>query len=191
MASVPEATAQSQPLVYSRGAVALHWLTAALIVAQIYVGWVFHEMPRGPERGEWFTVHKTLGVTILLLALIRLGWRIAHPPPPFPDDLPRWERFAATANHLVFYALIIAIPLTGLAAVGSRGDATTELLGGIPFPTLSFLGAEASKAVGGLHEPLILATLALLALHVAAALKHQFVDRNKAAGRMPPFRAGR
>lgn len=190
MASVPEATPQARPLRYGSVAVALHWLTALLIVRQIWIGWTFHDMPRtDPLRAEIFTVHKTLGVVILLLALLRLGWRIAHPPPPYPEDMPGWERWVGTINHSAFYALIIGLPLTGLAAVGGRGDATTVLLGGLPFPTLAFLGADASKALGGLHEPLIFLTLVLLALHVAAALKHQFVDRTKASGRMWPFKA--
>lgn len=190
MASVPDATEQARPLRYTSVAVALHWLTAALILWQLYLGFVFHDLPRGPERGAWFDWHKTVGVTILLLALARLGWRIANPPPPFPDSLPRWERLAATVNHLAFYALIIAIPLTGLAAASSRGG-PIALLGGITVPAIPGIDAATGDAAGGVHEALIFLTLALLAIHVAAALKHQFFDRNKAAGRMPPFSAPR
>lgn len=186
MASVPEATEQPIPFRYDNVAVALHWITAAVIVVQIYVGFVFHDMERGSARTEWFTWHKTIGVTILVLALIRLGWRIAHPPPPYPEDMPRWERVLGTWNHRAFYVLIIAIPLTGLAAASGRG-ATTALLGGIPFPTIPGIGEDASEAAGGLHETLIFLTIALVVLHAGAALKHQFFDRQKGAGRMPPF----
>ena len=188
MTSVPDATVQPTPYRYDRVAVALHWITAAVIIVQLYVGFSFGEYPRGSAaRDAWFTWHRTLGALILLLALIRLGWRVAHPPPPYPEDMPKWERVVGTWNHRAFYFLIIAIPLTGLAAVSGRGPLTT-LIGGIPFPTLNFLGGGA-EALGGLHEPLIFLTIALVVLHVGAALKHQFVDKQKAAGRMPPFSA--
>src|SRR3546814_20830283 len=74
-------------------------------------------MEPGPERGEWFTWHKTIGATILILSLICLAWRLAHKPPPFPIELPRWERIAAVWNHRIFYFLLIVLPLTALLAV--------------------------------------------------------------------------
>ena len=191
MATVPDATPQERALLrYDNGAVALHWIAAALILTQIWVGWTFHEMERGPARGEWFTWHKTLGVVILLLGLARLGWRLGHKPPPYPESLPRWERLAATWNHRLFYALIIGLPLTGLAAVsGGAQEATTGLVGGIPFPLIPGLSEELGDGAGDVHEVLVKLTLALLAIHVLAALKHQFVDPSRVAGRMPPFRA--
>ena len=82
MATVPEATPQERLLRYNDGAVLLHWLTALIVVAQFIVGFTFAGMERGAARGDLFTVHKTIGATILVLALVRLGWRLAHPPPP-------------------------------------------------------------------------------------------------------------
>lgn len=190
MTTVPEATDQRRLLLrYDDGAIALHWLTAALVVAQIYVGFVFADMERGPARGEWFTWHKTLGAAILVLSLARLAWRLAHKPPPFPDSLPRWERVAATWNHRLFYFLLLALPLTGLATISAGKSGVTKLLGGIPLPLIPGLPEAAGDTLGGLHELLVFVTIALVILHVAAALKHQFVDRARAAGRMPPFRA--
>lgn len=193
MPTVPDATSQADELLrYNNVAIALHWLTALLVVAQVYVGFTFHGMERGPERALWFDWHKTLGATILLLALVRLGWRLANPPPPFPDDLPRWERVAAAWNHWLFYALLIVIPLTGLAAVsGGSTSATTDLVGGIPLPLIPGLSEAAGDALGETHELLVKLTLALLVIHIGAALKHQFVDKARVAGRMPPFRAPR
>lgn len=189
MTTVPEATDQRRSLLrYDDGAIALHWLTAALVVAQIYVGFVFADMERGPARGEWFTWHKTLGAAILVLSLARLAWRLAHKPPPFPDSLPRWERVAATWNHRLFYFLLLALPLTGLATISAGESGVTKLLGGIPLPLIPGLPEAAGDTLGGLHELLVFVTIALVVLHVAAALKHQFVDRARAAGRMPPFR---
>lgn len=165
----------------------IHWITALLLVTQVYVGFTFHDMPRGPERGEWFTWHKTIGATILLLALLRLGVRLINPPPPFPVDLPKWERFFAVWNHRIFYFLIIALPLTGLAAVSGRAeDGTVPLLWGLSLPAIP--GIPEENDFGGVHEVLVWVTLALLVIHVTAALKHQFFLPNRVAGRMPPFR---
>lgn len=190
MATVPQATDQRRALLrYNDGAIAIHWVTALLVVAQIYIGFVFAGMERGPERGEWFTWHKTLGAAILALSLIRLGWRLAHKPPPYPESLPHWERVAATWNHRLFYFLLIALPLTGLATISAGESGVTELLGGIPLPLIPGLPEAAGEQLGGLHELLVFITIALVVLHAAAALKHQFVDRARAAGRMPPFRA--
>lgn len=191
-ASVPEARPQARLLRYNNGAVILHWLTALLVVAQVVVGFAFANMERGPARNDLFTVHKTIGATILLVSLIRLGWRIANPPPPFPPQLPNWERLAAVWNHRAFYFLLIALPVTGLATVSAgaaaAGRATTALLGGIPLPLLPGIPKSAGESIGDLHVMLVLVTLALLVLHVSAALKHQ-IERNRAAGRMPPFKA--
>lgn len=189
MATVPEATPQREALLrYNNGAVVLHWVTALLVVVQIYVGITFHDMERGPERGLWFNWHKTLGAMILLLAILRLIWRLMHRPPPFPPELPRWERLAAVWNHRAFYFLLIAIPLTGLIAISDSGDAVTRLVGGIPLPLIPGISENAAEGAGGLHIFLVWTTVLLVILHFAAALKHQFVDRGRYAGRMPPFR---
>lgn len=190
MTSVPDATEQRRLLRYNNVAVAIHWTTVLLLAAQVYVGFAFAEMARGPERGEMFTWHKTLGATILLLSLFRLGWRLTNPPPPYPEEMPRWERILGTWNHRAFYFVLIALPLTGLATVSAgKGWGTTDLVGGIPLPLIPGIPDIAGETLGGVHEALVFGTLALIAIHVAAALKHQFVDRARDAGRMPPFRA--
>jgi cytochrome b561 len=190
MTTVPHATDQhAQLLRYTNGAIALHWLTVLLVLIQLYLGFTFHDMPRGPAKGEMFTWHKTVGATILIVSLIRLGWRLAHEPPPFPEVLPRWERIAAVWNHRAFYFLLIALPLTGLATVSAGNSGFTKLAGGIPLPVIPGLPEASGETFGGIHMVLIWVTIALVVLHVAAALKHQFVDRSRVAGRMPPFQA--
>lgn len=193
MATVPEAVAQPETILrYNDGAVLLHWLTALLVLVQIYVGYTFHEMERGPERSEWFTWHKTIGATILVLAIARLAWRLMHKPPPYPPELPRWERIAAVWNHRAFYLLLIVLPLTGLIAVsGGADEPTTRLVGGVPLPVVPGVSEDAGDSSGEIHELLVKVTIGLLVLHVAAALRHQFIDgpRARVAGRMPPFRS--
>lgn len=192
MTTVPDVTPQPDRLLrYNNVAIAIHWISVALIVTQIYVGFTFGELPRGPARGEWFAWHKTLGVTILLLSLFRLAWRLTHKPPPYPPQLPGWERHLAVWNHRIFYALLIVIPLTGLIAVSGRGGGTTELVGGIPFPLIPGITEAAAEPFGGIHELLVKLTIALVVIHAGAALKHQFWDKNRASGRMPPFRTTR
>jgi len=191
--TVPDAVPQPDILLrYNKVAAAIHWITGLLVLLQIYVGFTFHGMARGPARGDWFTWHKTIGATILILAFIRLAWRLTHKPPPFPTELPRWERLAAVWNHRAFYFVLFALPLTGLAAVsGGADEATTGLALGLRLPLIPGLSEAAGDLSGEVHEILVYATIFLLVLHVLAALKHQFLGgpQSRTAGRMPPFKS--
>lgn len=161
--------------------VAIHWIAAALIITQIWLGFSFEDYPRGSDmRSLLFSWHKTLGVAVLLLGVLRLALRLVNPPPPYPQDFPKWERAVAVWTHRLFYVLIIGLPLTGLAAVSKRGS-MTDLVGGLRFPTLPV------PALGEAHEVLAFAMIGLLVVHVLAALKNQFITGGVVAGRMPPF----
>jgi len=176
---------------YNRGAVAFHWIIAALVLVQIYIGWTFADLARGDARTEWFNWHKTVGFAILLLSIARLGWRIVNPPPPLPDVLPAWERTLARINHTLFYVILIGLPLTGWMYLStgkpSLTSATTPLIGGLSWPFIPGLPRGAHGGFEQAHIVLVWVTYALLILHVGAALKHQFVDRGRVANRMPPF----
>ena len=191
MTSVPAAVPQDPIRRYSNTAVALHWITVALVLTQVVLGFAFAEfMAKGPARSDVFAWHKTLGALILIVALIRLGYRLANPPPPFPTELPRWRRLAAVWNHRAFYFLLIALPLTGLIAVSGMSPAgTTQLAGGVMIPIVPGIGRETAEQSGDLHVVLVFTTIALFLLHVAAALSQQFIEHDRAAGRMPPFQA--
>ena len=166
----------------------IHWITALLVVTQVVIGFTFASMERGPERMDVFAWHKTVGATILVLALVRLAVRLMNPPPPYPSDFPKWERFLAVWNHRIFYFLLVALPLTGLAAVSGRAeDGLVPLKFGLALPAIPGIGKD--NPFGDVHETLVFTTLALLVLHVGAALKQQFFDRTAVADRMPPFRA--
>ncbi len=189
MTSVPDAVPQQRIRRYSNTAVTIHWVTVLLVLFQVWLGLSFVDLAQGPERGQLFTWHKTVGALILLATIGRLTYRLMNPPPPYPTDLPKWERFAGVWNHRLFYLLLIGLPIGGLIAVSGKAQGpTTELLGGIPLPLVPGISEQLGEAVGGIHAALAFVLIGLIALHAAAALKHQFFDHAPAAGRMPPFR---
>jgi cytochrome b561 len=177
---------------YRRIVTWIHWVIAILVVMQVIIGFTFHDMPRGPDRTFVFGWHKTWGALILVLSLVRLAVRLMNPPPPYPADQPAWKRFVAVWTHRLFYILMIALPLTGLIAVsdGAR-NGLVDLQLGLSIPAVPGISEDVGEASGELHELLVWVTLGLLALHVAAALFNQFVDRGPVAGRMWPFRQTR
>ena len=188
MASVPDTVPQNAVLRYSNTAVALHWITAALVLVQAYLGFRFGLSEPGPTRDEVFIWHKSVGALILLLVLARLTYRVKNPPPPFPPELSAFERFAAVWNHRLFYLLLIAMPIVGFIAVsGYATGPTTPLVGGIQVPVIPGISRETGDLAGGVHEISAFLLVALILVHVAAALKHQFVDRWRGSARMPPF----
>ena len=177
---------------YSNVAVTLHWLIVALLLTQVWLGFTFADMPRGPDRTAFFTWHKTIGATILLLTLIRLGYRLLNPPPPYPHEMPEWRRTAALWSHRLLYTLLIALPLTGLIAVSGRAtDWFTPLVGGVPLPVVPGINEATGELSGGVHEFLVWSIIALLALHVGAAIYEQFIARCGVAYRMPPLQPRR
>ena len=186
---VVQAREQPALLRYSNVAAAFHWVTAVLVLFQAYLGFTFGFSEDGPARDNIFIWHKSVGALILIVVLARLAYRLTNKPPPYPPELPAWERFAGTWNHRIFYLLLIAMPIVGFVSVsGFANGPTTPLLGGIQIPVIPGISKETGELAGELHAASAFLLVALIVLHVAAALKHQFVDRNRAAGRMPPFR---
>ena len=168
---------------YSGVAIALHWAIAAMILGNI-AGAIASEAVGGAAAGAIMSVHKSVGLTVLALSLFRLGWRVAHGFPRLPDSTPGWDAVAARATHVLFYLLMIGLPLLGWAMV-SGGPRALTWFGLFEMPKL-----PVSKAVAGLshdaHVALGLGTLVLVALHVAGALKHHLVDRDDVLLRMLP-----
>ena len=179
---------------YSTVAITLHWLIAAAIVLQVMLAWRMGGKPT-PETFAVFQLHKSVGITILLLSLIRLGWRLVNPPPPLPAALSRWEATLSKVVHASFYVVMIGMPLTGWLMVStSRIVLPTLLYGTIPWPHFPLVGGLAPGArhlwneIGkNGHEILAWGLFALLALHVAGALKHQLFGRDEPVlARMAP-----
>ncbi len=179
---------------YGAASVTLHWIIALLIVVQLCLGWYMNEVvpDHSPAQDRIQDIHVTVGLTILILVLVRIGVRLAHPAPPLPRTLAAWERALARFTHWLFYALLLILPLTGWALVSVRHE-------GIPFyglawpaiPGLDHLAKPEARAVGRVLKEahisiLIWIVLINLALHVAGALKHQF-DGSPVLWRMIPL----
>lgn len=178
---------------YTSVAIALHWLIGLCIICLLIMGLVMSEddiLPR-EQRFFLYQLHKSLGLSVLVLSIVRLGWRLAHQAPPLPSRMPAWEKLAAKATHVLFYLLMIGLPITGwlIVSVSPRGI-PTMWFGLFEWPHLP-VGApenkeELEEVFEECHEILANGTIALLALHVAAALKHHFVDRDDVLSRMLP-----
>ena len=170
---------------YSTVAIILHWTIAAAIGFQILIAWRFHDL-HTPLAFALTQLHKSIGITILLLSLIRLGWRLANPPPPEPSSLAGWEHQLARIVHIGFYVIMIGMPLTGWIMVSTSKTAIPTLLyGAIPWPHVPGLATAAAPAKAGWHtfgtkghEILAWGAYGLILLHVAGALKHQLFDRH-------------
>ena len=176
---------------YTRVAIALHWAIAALLVFEVALG-LNMEQARGSAKFAVFQLHKSVGITILLLVLLRIVWRVHRRPPPL--NAAGWERALALTVHGAFYALLLALPLSGWLIVSSSKIAIPTLLYGTiswpHLPGLTGMTAAAREAWNGagefVHVNLVNLLYLLVALHLAGALKHHFIDRDGELARMIP-----
>lgn len=189
----PEPATDAPTRRYTRVAIALHWLTAAAVLALIGIGLVMTQTDLAPmRRFQLYQWHKSIGITVLLLSLVRIAWRLFHPAPPPPGAMPRIERRAASAAHGLLYLLLIGMPLTGWAVVSaSPFNLPTLLYGTIPWPHLPVVStladkAGAEKALALVHASGAWLLIGLLALHVGAALRHHLILRDDTLRRMLP-----
>lgn len=172
---------------YSTVSIVLHWTIAALIIANAtFGGWM--EDASDSEKLGYYQLHKSVGITILALSLLRLGWRVGHPWPAFPNAMRRWERLLARSTHILFYVLMIGAPLLGWAAASAGGAPEVPLYGAIPAPNLPLpLNDDLADELGDLHKLMLKAIYVVLALHVVGALKHHFFDKDEVLHRMLPL----
>lgn len=188
---------------YTAVAIVLHWAIAVAIIGNLVLGWWMHraiDVPGEQARAiAVFQLHKSLGLTVLLLSLLRLAWRLLHRPPQLPAAMPAWEKFGAKATHWAFYVLMVAIPLSGWLYTSTQWRGSAPLT----VPTLWFRLFEVPHLFGldtaaretreevagialGAHFWLAWGAAVLLVLHVVAALKHHFINRDETLANMLP-----
>jgi cytochrome b561 len=171
---------------YSAAAQWLHWLVAALIVVQFSLAWSADDLPLGAKKLGLLAWHKSVGMTVLMLAVLRLLWRLTHEPPPLPADMSRLERTLARVSHAVLYALIFIMPITGWMMSSAKNYAVSwfKLF---TFPNLVGPNERAFELLRDTHDTLSDVLLVVASLHLAAALKHHFWDKDDVLRRMLPF----
>ncbi|MBI3898338.1 MAG: cytochrome b [Gammaproteobacteria bacterium] len=174
---------------YSWGAIAklLHWSMAALIFAQFALGWLAVSWRLSPTKLDLYVWHKSLGILLLVLVVLRLLWRWLNPTPAAPAFAPRWEHAAASANHFLLYALMLALPVTGWI-INSAANVPFRIFWQWPLPAIVAPDKALEHLAKQAHLTLFIAISIVLVLHIAAALRHHFVKHNDILLRMSPFR---
>ncbi len=168
---------------YTVTAVGLHWLIALLIAGGFGLGWFMTDLPLSPAKLKYYAWHKWIGVTVFLLAVLRVAWRLGHAAPALPAGMPHWQQSASGWSHALLYLLIVVLPLSGWLYSSASGYPVVYL-GWVQLPDLVGKDKELAGLLHEAHELLAWAMLSLVAVHVAAALKHQFLDRDGLMGRM-------
>ena len=171
-------------LQYGTTAKVFHWLIVALLLVQYPIGWFMPDIHRDMKPGAPMTMHISFGMVILMLIVLRFAWRLMHPVAP-ESSLPRWQRLSSEAVHWLLYALVLATTLTGWLFASFRGWSVSWFFV-LPLPMLAQDNAAAGKAIDGLHQAMEWSLLAVIGIHVAAALAHAFVYRDRIMQRMLP-----
>jgi cytochrome b561 len=171
-------------LQYGTTAKLLHWLIVALLLVQYLIGWLMPDIHRGTKPGAAMTFHVSVGIVILLLIVLRLAWRLAHPVVP-DSSLAPWQRLGSQAAHWLLYALVLATTFTGWLFASYRGWSMSFFYL-VPMPMLASDNAAAGKVIDGWHQAMEWTLLAAIGLHVAAALAHLVIYRDRIMQRMLP-----
>lgn len=165
----------------------LHWLIVLAVISQLTLGFTFTSLPENdPLRGTLFGAHAALGLIILVIMLVRLVWRLAHPVPRLPDTLRRWEKRLARVNHGLLYLLLIGMPLGGYLLVNAHGHPVSFF--GIELPVLMPANESLEEIIELLHVTGAFFIIGLVILHVAAALRHEWILKDNTLRRMTPLR---
>ncbi|NNM01213.1 MAG: cytochrome b [Gammaproteobacteria bacterium] len=155
---------------YTRLAILLHWLSAVLVIGMFFLGWYMVELPRGPLRGQNFALHKSIGLTIFALTVVRLAWRLAHTPPAYDAAMNRWRQQVAKMAHRLFYLLLVLQPASGYLSSSFSGYKTRWF--GIPLPHWGHKDPALNQFFTDIHVGCSLVLLGLIIVHVCGALSH-------------------
>jgi cytochrome b561 len=177
---------QNSPTRYSAVAQGFHWIIAALIVTQFTLAWMGDDLPLGAHKLALLARHKSFGMTVLMLAVLRLLWRIFNPPPELPSGMSRIEAVLAKATHMAFYVLLFAMPLTGWL-MSSAKNYSVSWFGWFTWPNLIGKDEHAFELLRSTHDILSDVLFAIAILHILAALKHHFWNKDDVLVRMLPF----
>jgi cytochrome b561 len=169
---------------YGATAKLLHWLIASLILLQYVIGWLMPDIHRGMQPGAPMALHISLGILILVLIVARLVWRLTHPVAP-ESSLPRWQRLLTEAAHWLLYVLVLATTLSGWLFASFRGWSISFFYLA-PLPMLAGANQPGIKVINGWHQALEWALLIVAVAHIASALVHRFVYRDRIMQRMLP-----
>lgn len=175
---------------YNAIAMTLHWLMAFFIIALLAIGKIMVDLPRDdPDKFALYQMHKSVGLTILILTVLRIVWRVMHKSPLLPAGMPRWEQIAAKSTQGILYLMMIAIPLTGWAIASTSSSGIPTMWFGLFEVPMLPVGTDhdTHELAEEAHELLGNITILLLLLHVAAALKHHFWDKDDVLKSMVPF----
>ena len=181
-------TVDSTPTRYTTTAIVLHWLAVVLIVCAFPLGLYMADLPASPERLKLFNYHKWIGITVLLLSIVRIVWALSHRAPALPLSMSAMQQRIAHGLQYVLYALLFAIPLTGWLMSSAKGYQVVYL-GMLPLPDLVGKDKELGEVLEEIHETLNWTLLFLFLLHSAAALKHHFLEHNGVLTSMAPWMA--
>jgi cytochrome b561 len=169
---------------YGATAKIMHWLIVAMLLIQFPIGWLMPDIHGSMQPGSAMVLHVSFGMTILALIVLRLIWRVTHPVAP-EQSLPAWQRLTSEAVHWLLYVLVLASTLSGWLFASLRGWILTYFFA-VPLPMLAAANPAGVHAIDGLHQIAEWALLVVIGVHVASALVHIFIYRDRIMRRMLP-----
>jgi cytochrome b561 len=170
---------------YTGTAKVLHWLMALLIIGLFALGQYMSDLSMSPRKLLLYSWHKWVGVTVFFLLLVRIGWRVTHQPPALPEQMSKLQRLASHIGHALLYLLMLAIPISGWLMSSAKGYQTVWF-GVLPIPDMLGKDKQLGDALAELHGALNGLLMLIVVVHVLAALKHHFIDRDHVLRRMLP-----
>ena len=175
-----------RPWRYSRPAIFLHWLLAALIAFMAALGWLMMAVEHEPGSKDLFDLHQSIGLVVFALVFVRIAWRAFHPPRALPSGMPRWEVRLSALVQALLYAAMALLPVTGI--LGSSYSRDGLQFFGIAWPRWVAPSRPAAHQFFQVHQALVWVTVALVVLHLLGGLKHLLIDHDEVFGRMWPVR---